>query len=362
MIKIVPQHRPRLDEPEGCTRHTSLVTLPCHAKGEAAPVAPRDQYAETMGDIKAKADAAPQIFAAESQYRPMYDQLELKSLGNLLRGSPGGQNTVQYTELETVPATYKQVPSPNGRGYMVVEDRPSYQRPVMRTKTVDTPASPGYLELMKDVGHSADDLELESTSRQRAGDIADVENLGPKSLEAMRKADPTQAGLVDTYSDQALSELKLGANMSPAMMRIIQQSIRGRQAGMLGGTGTAGDFGEAMALGEFGQRLQDSRRGNATAAVSLRSGIYGDAFNRVLGRPSGQNGAGALTAAQNLSRQAGPAMFGSSVNANDVADSNFNAANARSISSANNAAATQGAMVSGGAALAAAGITAAAIA
>lgn len=151
----------------------------------------------------------------------------------------------------------------------------------------------------KDIAPTLGELERAELSKQRAGDIADVQTLGPAALKAFMDADPETAALIEELTQQSQAETRMGGNLSPADLRMVQQGVRGRQAGMLGGTGNAGDYGEALGISAYGQQLRNNRRAFANDVVGLRNRVYGDAFQRVLGRP----GAG-LSGASNVLGQA----------------------------------------------------------
>lgn len=341
--------------------------------GGGAP-APRDLYTETAGELKAKADLAPKVFATEAQFGPQYDALSLQSLATTLEGTPETTREMEYNETvdgwknsmtgefsETKPDWQQGVAGVHGgapHGDLFNPWRP-YQQTVLRKKTVPVAATKGYLDLAGEVSDRADQMQALSQTRQRSADIADVQNLGPASLQAIMAADPAQAHLINQLTEQSDEELALGTRLSPSQMRLVQQSVRAGQAARGMGFSPADNYGEALGVSQFGTDLQNQRRQQAASTIGIRAGIYGDSFNRVLGRPAANNGAGYMSSAYGIDQQSGPKMFGSTINANDVANSNFNAASAKSISDANNSAAMTSAGIGAGVSLAAAGILAA---
>lgn len=329
--------------------------------GGGGGTTPRNLYQETAGELKAKADLAPKVFSTEAQYRPQYNALDMQQIMNLLNGTEAGTREEQYSEWV----------APKGAPYIMQRNginmppthviNPAY-RPghyADRTRTINTPAMPGLMELSRTLSLEQAHDQADALHVQRASDLADVENLGPMAMRAVHAADPGTSQLIDTMTDQASNELNLGSRLDPSQMRQVQQTLRARRQGMLGGTGSAGDFAEALGVSEFGNSLRQQRRQFATGAIGLRQGVYGDAFNRVLGRPAAMDPSAMIGQATGLSRMAGPTMFGSTINANDVADSNFNAANAKRISDANNSASMTSAGISAGAGIASAAILAA---
>lgn len=172
------------------------------------------------------------------------------------------------------------------------------------------------------------ELERSQLSLQRGSDIADVQKLGPAALKAFMDSDPETAALIEEMTKQSQGELRMGGQLTATDRREAAQAIRGRQAGMLGGTGGAGDFGEALGISQYGQGLRDRRRSFANDVVGLRNRIYGDAFQRVLGRPGAGIGASAGVIGQAGSMGKGGAtglLNPESGYASDIYNTNFNA-------------------------------------
>lgn len=298
----------------------------------------RDLYAETAGELSAKANLAPKVFATEAAFRPQYNALDLTSIDQLLTGIPGGTRNLDYTEMVTKyrnPDTGELSDTPQSFSKTVTSGRQTYnqkvdwtpiQVPMARTRTVNTPATPGYLDIADRVADRAAGIEARGLSAQRAGDIADVSKLGGISLAAQQNADPRTAALIEGLTTDAQSELDAGYNLTPAQLRLAQQSVRARHQGTIGGTGPAGDLNEAIGVSEYAQNLRNQRRQFAAGVSGLRSSVYGDAFQRVLSRPAAASPTSTLNTAYGISRAGGPQMFGSTLNANDVYSSNQNAA------------------------------------
>jgi hypothetical protein len=340
--------------------------------GSPKATPPRDLYTETAGELKAKADLAPKVLATEQEFRPQYTALDLQSIDQLLKGIPGGTRDLEYTEMVTKyrnPITGEMSDSPrtttggsaigtnrDGSAKFQTTQWEQVRVPVLSKRSVKTEATPGYLDIADTVADRVANIEARGLSAQRGADIKDVMELGPKSLEAIQASDPRSAALIESLTNDATDELALGENLNPAQLRLAQQSIRSRGQGTLGNIGPSGDFKEALGISQYAQNLRDKRRAYATGVVGLRQGVYGDGFNRVLGRGAAASPTDALSNAYGISQGAGPSMFGSSINANDVADSNFNAAAARNNAKANNNAAMTSAGISGAAGLASAGI------
>lgn len=319
----------------------------------------RDLYAETAGELSAKANLAPKVYRTEAEFRPQYNALDLQSIDQLLNGIGEGTRDLEYTEMVTKyrnPTTGELSDTPRTTGSSAGTTRQGgggitvwqpVQMPVVKTRTVSTSATPGYLDMADRVAGRVADIEARGLSAQRAADIRDVQQLGGLSLAAQQSADPRTAGLIESLTTEAQGELDAGYALTPEQMRLAQQSVRARHQGTLKGTGPSGDLAEAIGVSEYAQNLRNQRRQFAAGVTGLRSGVYGDAFNRVLSRPAAASPNASLNTAYGISRSGGPQMFGSTINAADVSEWN---ANAQATNAAANKAQTQ--------ALAGAGISA----
>jgi hypothetical protein len=166
-------------------------------------------------------------------------------------------------------------------------------------------------------------LEMQNIQDILMGREATRHDPGRKGLlELEREQDPTTATLWDNLKTTAADDLALGADMDPALMRVAQQSIRGRTLNTLGSKGPAGNYQEALGISEFAQKLRNERRAFATGIAGLSDARNQNTLDRVAG----------------ISQSAQPRLFGSSLNVNDIFQNNANAANAK----ANNTAALAG--------------------
>lgn len=344
------------------------IACPAFFKGAGDPPQ-RNLYDETSGELNAKLDLQPRLLAAESLYRPAYAGLDLQDLQSLLEGVPGGSREQQYTETEHVPAVYRSArmgdpgfSTANRGAQPQILVTPEYDKPVLRSRSVNVPAQRGLLDLLEnDVFPSSDRITAGSLSRQREAEISDVEKLGPRATQAFRAANPEQQALLDRLNKEAQAELDQGASLDPSMAREVQQSVRAGQSARGMGLGLSDLAQEGYFTGLQAEQLRRARQTFAQGVVGINQATSIDPFMATLGRPSInlQQGNGLLGSSLSLNRSAGPQLFGSSVNANDVFDSNFNATNAANISNANNSAAMTSAGIGAGASIAGAGIFAA---
>jgi len=192
--------------------------------------APRNYAQETADTLRTQLELAPQKYAAEAQFAPKYQALQL----DLLRQ-----------------------------------------------------ATPELLKLYKEqIAPTMGEVEAAARARSRAGDIADIAQLGPQAREAIRGAAPEQAQIADILARNATSGLLSGSQLTPEQQRMAQQQARiaSTARGMAQGPQPA--FQEALRSQLMGAGLQQQRQQQAMGALQAGQGVYGDVFQQVLGRPS----------------------------------------------------------------------------
>jgi hypothetical protein len=192
--------------------------------------APRNYAAETRDTLQAQLDLAPQKYAAEAQFAPKYQALQLGLLQQ---------------------------------------------------------ATPELLALYKEqIAPTMGEVEAAARSRSRAGDIADISALGPQARAAIKAASPEQAALADTLTAQAQSGLAAGSRLTPEQQRMVEQQTRSGLAARGLAQGPSGALQEAVRSQMAGAGLQQQRQQQAMGALGASQGVYGDVFQQVLGRPS----------------------------------------------------------------------------
>ena len=192
--------------------------------------APRNYAAETRDTLQAQLDLAPQKYAAEAQFAPKYQALQLGLLQQ---------------------------------------------------------ATPELLRLYKEqIAPTMGEVEAAARSRSRAGDIADISALGPQARAAIKAASPEQAALADTLTAQAQSGLAAGSRLTPEQQRMVEQQTRSGLAARGLAQGPSGALQEAVRSQMAGAGLQQQRQQQAMGALQAGQGVYGDVFQQVLGRPS----------------------------------------------------------------------------
>jgi hypothetical protein len=195
---------------------------------------PRDYGTETRQTLEAQLALAPEKYAAEAKYAPLYQNLQI----GLLKS-----------------------------------------------------AAPELMGIYKQYAPELAQAEAATRSVTRGAEIADIAKLGPQAREAMRAAAPEQTALADTLTRQAQSGLNAGSQLTPIEARQAQQSVRQAQAarGLAQGPGSV--LQEAALQQQLGSTMQRQRQQQAMGALGASQGVYGDVFQQVLGRPSQSFGA-----------------------------------------------------------------------
>lgn len=267
--------------------------------GSVSPPRDRNYGKETRDTLRAQIDLAPAVFRARSSQKfgdPAYSRLALSTLESSLFGG-GGQ--------EGLLSLYSQA-------------RPQIQA-----------------------------WERDSLRTQRQGDIDDIGSLGGAARDSLRKANPDSAELLDTLNEQAIGDLQLGGELDPLETRRAVQDTLGSLSGRGFGQGSDNDLlMAAMNTYGSGQNMKNQRRQFAGNVLAGNQAFYGDPFQQVLGRPSQTtnqllNTAQAGTGQQRASEGINP----ESAYAGDVFNTNYNAAAAARIATANNKAAITGAAI-----------------
>ena len=155
----------------------------------------------------------------------------------------------------------------------------------------------GLLAIMGQYGPEMARINQSALTTQRAGDIADVQNLAGSSRSAYDALNPDGAALLKRINALRQDELADPFAMTASQRREAEQNVRGAQAARGMGYGPTDAFTESLYLGDRQRGLYNERMQNAAQTIGLNQAFYGDPFQQILGRPSG-------TSAQGLYQQA----------------------------------------------------------
>lgn len=191
---------------------------------------PRDYAKETSDTLKAQIDLAPQKYAAEAQFGPLYQQLSIDQL---------------------------------------------------RT------AAPQLMDIYKNqLAPGLAATEAASRSTARAADIQDVTTLGPQARAAIKAMNPEQAKLVESMTLLAQQGLDSGNRLTPDQARAVQQQSRRAFAdrGLVSSPTAA--LNEVVSSQLAGLGVGQQRQQQAMQAFGANQALYGDQWQQILGRPS----------------------------------------------------------------------------
>lgn len=194
------------------------------------------------------------------------------------------------------------------------------------------------------VGPLSRQLSAQANTSQRSADVSDVQNLGPAAVQAILNADPQQKAARDAANQGAMSQYAMGNQFDPADARRIVQQVRGEQSGRGFGQGSDNDLlSQALQLGMSGEGLRQQRFQNLGSVMQSNQQQTGDPFMAVLGRPGQSLGFAQGAYGQASARTPNSDPFQNQY-AQDLNNTNFNAAYANVFSQRNADAANRAAI------------------
>lgn len=182
-----------------------------------------------------------------------------------------------------------------------------------------------------------------------SNEIKNVEQYAGRARKAFEAANPEQAKLMATLSQQAQEGLDAGASLDPSLRREVQQNIRAGQAARGMGMGMGDLAAEATMTGLRAEQLRRQRQAFAGNVIGLQKATGMDPFMAILGRPSqmagmapgfGQQGMGV-----NQMAAAKTPQFGMNSYFQDLFNTNYNASVNAAMANASNKTAMRGAMI-----------------
>ncbi len=276
------------------------------AAGAFAPDDPTspDFAAMTRDAQQATIDLLPDKYRSQATYQPQFARLNRQLQRENLFGTTESTREEQYIDYEPqvqrVPTGEQKYDRELGRVRPVYEEATFYN-PVVKTRTVQTQASPGLLQLMSQAAPELDRLSNESRRRTVENDLGIVEQFGPRASAAIRGYDPQTTGLFDMLSQQAQEELAAGRGLTSGERREAEQAVRSAQAARGLGYGPSDAFTEVLTVGNRGTARLRDRQQLASQVAGQRASWLGDPFMQLLQRTSGSqtNPAGFVNMGQN---------------------------------------------------------------
>jgi hypothetical protein len=259
----------------------------------------RNLYDEISGELKAKLEMTPDMYNAESQYRPQYAGLDVAGIESLLMGTPAGTKQVSGMRSQYVPESV----TPWQTGMAVPEG----------ARVERSGGKWGGQDMLVMPAHTIQVPFQEEQPYDAQKGIFDVLNSTADPMrQAWQKGSPETAGLLASLNQQAQAGLDAGASLDPAMAREVQQATRMAQSARGLGYGRSDATQEAMMSGYAGDAMRQQRQQFAGTVANMNQTLQPNAMDTLL-------------KAYGIQRQAGPNLFGSTIDANDLFSTNYNA-------------------------------------
>jgi len=200
--------------------------------------------------------------------------------------------------------------------------------------------TPDWLSLFGTDTGSALGTQLGANTGARAGQVADIGNLGGAAAAAVRGVNPTGSALADQLAGVSSKELAAGTQLDPASVSRITQGVRGDWAARGLGQSAPAQLDEAVNLATAGQNVLAQREAGAQQAAAVEQGAITNPALSVLETQSNAPALGQSLLAQTagLTEGAGPTLINPQSNY-DIFNTAYNARAAANIAGANNQAA-----------------------
>lgn len=253
---------------------------------------PRDLYQESAQTLQAQVDLAPDLYAAEAEYRPKYNALTMSEMEKLLFGTQDEQGQAQR----------------------------------------------GLLEMLGQANPRFNQLEADALSAKRSAEIADLQKLGAQAVDAYDAIDPETAKLKDTLTSQAQQELDRGGELDPSVLRQVTQGVRGQQALQGFGYDPQSFAREVGAVGREAEGRKMQRRAFAQSVAAQNASTGLDPTMLLFNKPSTLGATNSLmNQGAGYANMGGPQLFTlNSPYAADLFNTNYNAEAAARMQTSNN--------------------------
>jgi hypothetical protein len=287
------------------------------SKGPEAPP-PRDYYKETTDALQAQVNMAPQLYAAEAAYRPMYQRLELGGYRNTLLGrvNPEDLSAQSRSEFDAAMSDYANsgikiaelkaqkarllAGNDGGSGIYsgiagvaaAAGGVEGIDREISRLELLSKakPDAASYSDrglisiLEQDVLPAFARSEAATQTYQRSADIADVERLGRRASEAYLNADPRSKSLLEAINAEAMRSLQAGSGLTDEQRRYALQTSRQGMADRGMAFGNQGIGADVLSTYQLGEARRTASLQNAGAVLGLNKQFTADPFAAILGR------------------------------------------------------------------------------
>lgn len=165
----------------------------------------------------------------------------------------------------------------------------------------------GLVDLLGRQAEQAGEIQRAELQRQRAADVAAIEEFAPQVVEAQRAADPYSTRLAELAQEQAERLYAEGeGELSPERRRMAEQAARAGSLARGREMGTAGVAAELLGREQVRAGLRREARQAGAGAFQQQRALAGDIGATILGRPSAAIGLGGQVLGQAQAGAAGP--------------------------------------------------------
>ena len=246
------------------------------AAGAGKPSVPSASGQATKA-LQSQINMQPEILATDQQYDPAYAAL---------------QNNINYATLFGTTATAGTPATAATRGTkgQFVDGKfvPGTKKPPGTAATPGVAASPGELATLAQAQPQLTAIGTAENSAVRSADINDVNTLGPQARAAISNYNPGASALLDTLTNQSQQQLNLNGALDPFTKTAISNDVNSGLAARGVATGTR--HAAAVAYAQDAQRTTNRQNAQTLAqnVAGANQAYYGDPFQQVLSRTSGQ--------------------------------------------------------------------------
>jgi len=146
---------------------------------------------------------------------------------------------------------------------------------------------PGFLDLFERAAPRIQALTEQQARAQRQADIADIRDLGPDAVRAIREADPERARVIQQQQGLTDDLYARASGVTPQQTRMAQQGAREAYAARGRGLDDASVFAEALGREDIMRQNRAEAMGAGGNLFAMLSASGADPALAVTGRPSG---------------------------------------------------------------------------
>ena len=193
-----------------------------------------------------------------------------------------GQSALDYILGISDPAVQAKILEAERRG------RPEYLKLALQDiagTALGFEGQPGTVDILEQITPRVSQIQSEALTQQRRADIADVEALGGRAIEAMRSADPEMQRLLAQQGAMTEELYGRAGQITPQQRRQAEQQARAAYSARGRGMGEASVAAEILGREDILRRQRDEARMAGQQYFGMLQATGADPFQAILGRP-----------------------------------------------------------------------------